>query len=53
MACFVSIGTALTLRKAADRALAGRTGLAVAAASNVVAYTAVVLAGNANVYIIR
>ena len=43
----------MTLRKVADRALAGRTGPAVAAAGNVIAYTAVTLAGNSNVYLMR
>ena len=53
MACVVSIGVALSLRKAADRALAGRTGATVAVATNVIAYSAVTLAGNANVYLMR
>ena len=53
MACVVSIGVALTLRKAADRALAGKTGAAVAVAGNVIGYSAVTIAGNANVYLMR
>ena len=53
MACVTSIGVALSMRKAADRALAGRTGAAVAVAGNVIAYSAVTLAGNANVYLMR
>ena len=53
MACVVSIGVALSLRKAADRALAGKSGFAVAIAGNVIGYSAVTLAGNANVYCMR
>ena len=53
MACGVSIGLALGLRKVADRALAGKTGFAVAIAGNVIGYTAVTAAGNANVYCMR
>ena len=53
LACTVSISVALSLRKVADKALAGRTGVAVAMAGNVVGYTAVMLAGNVNVYSMR
>ena len=53
MACFVSVSVALAMRKAADKALAGKTGLGVAMAGNVIGYTAVTLAGNSNVYLMR
>ena len=53
MACFVSISVALSLRKAADKALAGKTGLGVALAGNMIGYTAVFCAGNSNVYLMR
>ena len=53
MACFVSISVGLSLRKVADKALAGKTGIAVALAGNVIGYSAVTLAGNGNVYLMR
>ena len=53
MACSVSIGLSLSLRKAADKVLAGKTGPAVAVAGNMIAYCAVTAAGNANVYAMR
>ena len=41
------------MRKAADRALAGSSGLGLAVAGNLIGYTAVTLAGNANLYLMR
>ena len=53
MACFVSVSVAVSMRKIADKALAGKSGLGVALAVNFVSYCAVVLAGNSNVYLMR
>ena len=53
MACGVSITVALSLRKLADKALAGKTGFVSSVAGYAISYAAVALAGNANVYIIR
>ena len=41
------------MRKVADRALAGSSGFGVAVAGNLIGYTAVTLAGNANLYLMR
>ena len=41
------------MRKAADKALAGKSGFGVAMAGNVIGYTAVTLAGNSNLYVMR
>ena len=53
LACFVSISVAMSLRTAANRALAGKTGFAVAIAGNVINYSAVMLSTNTNVFFIR
>ena len=53
MACFVSISLALSLRKAADKVMAGRKGIGPAIVGNMVGYIAVVLAGNSNIYAMR
>ena len=53
MACSISMGIALGLRIAADKALVGKTGIAAALSTNVIAYTSVMVAGNANVYVMR
>ena len=52
-ACCVSIGVAVSMRKAADKALAGKYGFYASMAGNVIGYTAVTLAGNANLYLMR
>ena len=52
MGCVVSIGVAMSLKTAANWALAGKTGFAVAIAGNVINYNAVMLSTNTNVYFI-
>ena len=53
IACGVSISVAMSLRMGANKALAGKTGFAVAIAGNVINYAAVMLSTNANVFFIR
>ena len=52
-ACSLGMGIGLGLRMGANKVLAGKTGVAAALASNVVAYFAVMLAGNASVWVMR
>ena len=49
----VSISIAISMNKIANRVLAGKTGFAVAIASNVINYSACMTATNANTFFIR
>ena len=53
IACGVSISIAMSMRLAANKMLAGKTGFAVAIAGNVINYAAVMASTNANVFFIR
>ena len=50
IACGVSISIAMSMRLAANKMLAGKTGFAVAIAGNVINYAAVMASTNANVF---
>ena len=53
IACGVSISIAISMHRVANRVLAGKTGFAVAIASNVINYTACMTSTNANTFFIR